>query len=108
MDCLIYDRISSCFSIKSASPIPEPDEGEIRVKVYACALNPVDAKVANWIPKSMDEIVLGLDVCGEVHAVGSNVFNIKIGDIVLYHGRMFKGVRVLLFLFDEALRTTKR
>ena len=39
----------------------------------------------------MATIVLGLDVCGVVDAVGSEVTNLGVGDLVLYHGKMFDG-----------------
>ena len=67
---------------------------EIRVRVFACALNPVDAKINNWkggIDASVENIVGGLDVCGEVDAIGAEVTTVAVGQAVLYHGKMFQG-----------------
>ncbi len=68
-------------------PTPEPEPNEIRVKVHAVSLNPVDYKLAgrgndNWTWPH----VLGLDVAGVVDAVGSDVVQWKPGDRVFYHG----------------------
>lgn len=92
MNGLIFSRPEDSFVVKSNLPIPAPDSDEIRVKVLACALNPVDAKVRNWMPTTMDTIILGLDVFGVVDEIGSSVSSLKAGDFVLYHGRMFKGI----------------
>ena len=72
-------------------PIPEPGPNEIRVKVHAVSLNPVDYKLAgrgndNWAYPH----VLGLDVAGSVDAIGSDVVQWQIGDRVFYHGDLTK------------------
>ena len=73
-------------------PVPVPGPGEVRVKVAACGLNPVDAKTAQWkgmVAEPKPAIhVPGLDVVGIVDAVASDVTNFKTGQRVLYHGRM--------------------
>jgi NADPH2:quinone reductase len=71
--------------------IPEPKANEIRVKVQAASLNPVDYKQAgkgndNWSWPH----VLGLDVAGVVDAVGSDVEQFSTGDRVFYHGDLSK------------------
>ncbi len=72
-------------------PVPEPGPNEIRVKVSAVSLNPVDYKLAgrsndNWAWPH----VLGLDVAGVVDAIGSDVVQWKTGDRVFYHGDLSK------------------
>lgn len=72
-------------------PIPEPKANEIRVKVHAVSINPVDYKLAgrgnpNWTWPH----VLGLDVAGTVDAVGSEITQWKTGDRVFYHGDLTK------------------
>ena len=72
-------------------PTPEPGPNEIRVKVHAVSLNPVDYKLAgrgndNWAYPH----VLGLDVAGTVYAIGSDVVQWRIGDRVFYHGYLSK------------------
>ncbi len=72
--------------------IPEPEKNEIRVKVKAAGLNPVDYKLINgWTNIGWKRpVVLGLDVAGEVDAVGEEVIKFKTGDEVFYHGNLSK------------------
>ncbi len=94
MRASVYNLNSGIWTVVDDCPIPVPGPDEIRVKVAATALNPVDAKVGNWkgmLPPGTENVTLGLDVCGQVDAVGSDVTHITIGDYVLYHGRMMKG-----------------
>lgn len=65
-------------------PTPEPQAGEVRVKVAAAALNPVDTyiragKVAMPLPRPF---IPGCDLAGTVEAVGSGVSRFKVGDRV--------------------------
>lgn len=68
-------------------PEPTPDAGEIRVRVAAVGLNPVDYKLAGrgngaWSYPH----ILGLDVAGTIDAVGDQVDGLQVGDRVYYHG----------------------
>ena len=64
-----------------------PGPGEVRVRVRACGLNPVDvATAASGNPAWSWPHVLGLDVAGDVDAVGEGVDNLDIGDRVVFHG----------------------
>jgi len=66
---------------------PEPAAGEIRVKVEAVGLNPVDYKLAGRGNPAWDyPHILGLDVAGTVDAVGAYVEEWDSGDRVYYHG----------------------
>jgi NADPH2:quinone reductase len=93
MQALVYNVADGEFKVTEV-PIPDPEPHEIRVKCIATSLNPVDAKIENW--KGMLEAIgvetihLGLDVCGLVDAVGSEVTTIRVGNIVVYHGNMKK------------------
>ena len=63
------------------------------VRVDACGLNPVDAKIIYWkktAPDMNDHWVPGLDVSGTIAAVGSRVADWTVGDRVLYHGNMLR------------------
>ncbi len=72
-------------------PVPEPGTGEIRVKVRAVGLNPVDYKLAGrGNPNWKWPHVLGLDVAGVVDAVGADAVQWKTGDRVFYHGDLSK------------------
>lgn len=87
MRALSYDRSSGTFTVREV-PMPSPGPDDLLVKVEACGLNPVDAKIGLWIgslPES-DRFTPGLDVAGRIEALGSNVSGWKTGDRVLYHG----------------------
>jgi len=70
---------------------PEPDAGEVRVKVHAVGLNPVDYKLAaTGLPGWDYPVVLGLDVAGVIDRVGKDVEDWQVGDPVYYHGDLTK------------------
>ena len=74
-------------------PVPSLAESDVLVRVHACGLNPVDAKIAQWksmAPQMDENWVAGLDVSGEVAAVGHSVTQWKVGDRVLTHGNMLR------------------
>lgn len=73
---------------------PTPTADEIVVKVHALAINPVDWKmqdmglfVQSW------PTVLGCDVAGEVHEVGSGVTRFKKGDRVFRYVFFLKTIQ---------------
>jgi NADPH2:quinone reductase len=68
-------------------PEPVPGRGEIRVKIAAAAVNPVDVKsrrgyLKQWMPLSFPAR-LGGDVAGIVDALGEGVTQFRIGDRVM-------------------------
>lgn len=65
-------------------PIPEPGEGEVRVKAHAAGINPVDsqARQKDYLGYTDFPIVLGWDISGVVDALGAGVTDFKIGDEV--------------------------
>ncbi|OLP18467.1 zinc-binding alcohol dehydrogenase [Leptolyngbya sp. 'hensonii'] len=88
MKALVLDRPGGPETLHLADlPLPEPGIGEVRVKVHAAGLNPVDYKLAasgyhTW----HYPFVLGLDVAGTIEALGPQVTNWHVGDAVYYHG----------------------
>ncbi|MCE9532445.1 MAG: NADPH:quinone reductase [Planctomycetes bacterium] len=65
-------------------PIPEPKSGEVRVKIGAASLNPIDTyiragMVAMNLPKPF---IPGCDLAGTVDAVGPDTKRFKVGDRV--------------------------
>ncbi len=67
--------------------IPEPGPGEMRVRVHAVGLNPVDYKLARGgHPAWQYPFILGLDVAGTVDALGQGAEPWLIGDRIVYHG----------------------
>ncbi len=92
MKALTYKAASDEFLLQEL-PVPTPEANDVLVKVHACGLNPVDAKIHYWqsAAKDMnDQWVPGLDVSGEIVAVGDSVEGWQVGDKVLYHGNMFR------------------
>lgn len=72
-------------------PLPEPGPDEIRVRVCAASLNPVDYKVlAGGHPDWTYPFIPGVDVAGVVDLVGAEVRDWKAGDRVVYHGDVAK------------------
>lgn len=68
-------------------PEPLPGPGQIRVKVAAAAVNPVDVKarrgtLKEWMPLSFPAR-LGGDVAGVVDALGAGITDFRIGDRVM-------------------------
>jgi NADPH:quinone reductase-like Zn-dependent oxidoreductase len=92
MKALLLDKPGPVSDLRVGElPTPEPGPDEIRVKVHAVSLNPVDYKLAgrgneNWAWPH----VLGLDVAGVVDAVGADVTQWTTGDRVFYHGDLSK------------------
>lgn len=72
-------------------PEPHPAAGEVRVKVHAAGLNPVDYKLAKrGVGRWTYPHILGLDVAGVIDALGLGVTQWQIGDAVYYHGDLSK------------------
>ena len=88
MKALLLDRPGPVDSLYVGElPVPEPGSGEIRVKVRAASLNPVDYKLAGRGNENWEwPHVLGLDAAGVVDAVGAEAGQWNVGDRVFYHG----------------------
>ncbi len=92
MQALAYDPSGNRFTVE-VQPIPVPGEYDVLVRVLACGLNPVDAKIHHWhgmAPGMNPHWVAGLDVSGEIVAMGARAQGWRPGDRVLYHGDMFR------------------
>jgi NADPH:quinone reductase-like Zn-dependent oxidoreductase len=65
-------------------PMPEPGAGEVRIRVMAASVNPVDYKMRNggYLPADALPLTLGRDVAGVVDAVGQGVRDFAVGDAV--------------------------
>lgn len=69
--------------------IPEPSTGQVRIRVQAAAVNPVDiATRAGWLADhglmvASDQIGIGWDLAGVIDAVGSDVDRFRPGDPVI-------------------------
>ena len=92
MKAVVLDRPGSPDILRiSDVDIPVPGNGEVRVKVHAVGLNPVDYKLAEYgYPTWRFPFVLGLDVAGTIDELGPDVSGWKVGDQVFYHGDLSK------------------
>lgn len=63
---------------------PEPQTGEVLIKIHAAGINPVDWKTRQGSPRFADKLplILGWDLSGEVVAIGPEVTEYYIGDEV--------------------------
>jgi NADPH:quinone reductase-like Zn-dependent oxidoreductase len=65
------------------APTPEPNAGEVRIRVHASAVNPADYKMRGGMMGKLPlPLTLGLDFSGVVEAVGAGVSKWKKGDSV--------------------------
>ncbi|MGZ9932608.1 NADP-dependent oxidoreductase [Streptomyces sp. NC-S4] len=72
-------------------PAPRPAAGQLRIKVTAAGLNPVDgAVVAGVFGGAGQRLGLGWDVSGEIDEIGAGVTGRRIGDRVvgLHYGQV--------------------
>ncbi len=67
-------------------PVPEPGPGEVCVRIHASSVNPIDWKIRSGGQRGIIRYALprtlGLDLSGEISALGSGVTDLKIGDEV--------------------------
>ena len=69
----------------AAVPLPEPDEGQIRIKVRAAGISPTDLALRAGYLKDIPlppDAVLGFEAAGSVDAVGPGVTGTSGGDAV--------------------------
>ncbi len=60
-----------------------PRQNNIRVRVYACGLNPADWGLCQGLYAGLMPRGVGLDVSGTVEAIGAGVQDVAVGDAVL-------------------------
>jgi len=84
MQALVLNQYKGPLELTTLS-IPEPARGEVLVRIKASGLNPLDTKIragAAAHARHPLPLVLGIDMAGEVVAVGSDVSAYKPGDEV--------------------------
>ena len=71
-------------------PTPEPRAGEVRIRVQAAAVNPVDVATRAGVladhglmPATIGQIGIGWDLAGVIDAVGPEVDRFTVGDAVI-------------------------
>ncbi|MHB2020151.1 MAG: alcohol dehydrogenase catalytic domain-containing protein, partial [Candidatus Xenobia bacterium] len=75
-----------------AVPVPEPGTGEVRVKVAACGVNPVDRiGMRGTYPVNPMPHIPGCEAVGTVDAVGPGVSEARLGERVVVAFKLFDG-----------------
>ena len=87
MKALVYDDYCELSGMRIAEmPDPEPGPDDVLVEVHAAGINPIDWKVRAGLMRARFELdfpdVAGRDLSGVVVSVGSNVTDLKEGDVV--------------------------
>ena len=77
-------------------PVPDPAEGQVRIRVAAAGLNPFDnAVVQGYLKDQMEHrfpLIPSADASGTVEALGDGVTDLSIGDEVFGSvGKMYPG-----------------
>jgi zinc-binding alcohol dehydrogenase family protein len=81
----VLDRADALLDLEV--PLPEPGALDLRVKVAAFAVNPVDIKIRqSRNPTGSAPEILGWDAVGLVDAMGGSVEGFELGDRVYYAG----------------------
>ncbi|GGT21830.1 MULTISPECIES: NADP-dependent oxidoreductase [Streptomyces] len=88
MRAVVFDRFGGPEVLHEAEqPVPSPGRGQIRVRVRAAGVNPVDAKIRSGamehvFPTTLPS-VLGSEFAGTVDALGEGVEDVAVGEEVL-------------------------
>jgi zinc-binding alcohol dehydrogenase family protein len=87
------------------TPIPQPGERELLVRVKAVSVNPVDVKVRmRKAGTQARPVILGWDAAGIVEAVGRNCSLFRPGDHVYYAGNINRpGTNAAFHVVDERI-----
>jgi len=94
-------------------PVPEPAEGQVRIRIAAAGLNPFDnAVVQGYLKDRMEHrfpLVPGMDASGTVEALGEGVESWAVGDEVFGSvGKRYLGEGTLAELTTMAAGTVAR
>ncbi|MEX2141681.1 MAG: NAD(P)-dependent alcohol dehydrogenase [Pirellulales bacterium] len=87
MRAVVFDRYGGREVLQLREvPKPQPQTGEILVRIHSAGINPVDWKIRNGLlkpllPRTFPHI-LGSDIAGKVEDLGSEVDNFRPGDEV--------------------------
>lgn len=86
MQAMVIDKYGNNPVHEQTMPMPEVGLNEVRVKIKAASVNPIDFKIRDGQLKPLLKfnfpLILGNDFSGVVTAVGSNVDQYQVGDNV--------------------------
>lgn len=88
MKAAYYNTFGDIETLKVGErPLPEPADDEVRVKVLASAVNPIDWKMRKgmlkWLVKKHLPIITGADFCGVIDKAAKDTPRFKQGDVVI-------------------------
>lgn len=88
MKAIVFDTFGGTEVLHEADlEIPRPGPGQVRVRVHAVGVNPVDGKIRSGAMEAIFPTTLpaipGGEIAGVVDAVGAGVDHLKAGDAVL-------------------------
>lgn len=92
------------------TPLPEPGPKDLRVRVMAVAVNPVDTKIRASLADAVADPprILGWDAAGIVDAVGAEVAGFRPGDKVFHAGDLTRpGCNAAFHLVDFRMAARK-
>ena len=84
MKAMIVDRFGAADVFHwDEWPTSAPAAGEVRIRIDAVSINPVDWKMRRGLLDVPLPAVLGRDVCGVIDAAGDGVSGFTVGDEVI-------------------------
>jgi NADPH:quinone reductase-like Zn-dependent oxidoreductase len=84
MHAVVIERFGGVEQLEwRAWPLPEPQPGELRVRIRAVSVNPVDWKMRQGRAGGALPMILGRDCAGWVDAVGAGVSGFEVGQGVI-------------------------
>lgn len=97
MKAVLFDKRTLSIHFTESAPLPQPGLNQVRVKVLASSINPVDSMYNFWGGMISDErsslaFVLGVDGAGIIDLLGDEA-NTKwsVGDRVVFHPFLIEG-----------------
>ena len=87
MKAIVFDRFGGPDVLRESNvDVPEPGPGQVRLRVRAAGVNPIDGKMRQGLLEAMFPISLpaipGVEAAGTVDAVGDGVTGLAVGDDV--------------------------
>ena len=87
MKAIVIDRFGGPEELHAAVlPDPQPGPGQVRIRVEAIGVNPIDGKVRSGrmaAPDTPMPLLLGVEAAGVVDALGEGVTGVAVGDRVV-------------------------
>lgn len=84
MKALLLKKVGTPYELEiGEAETPAPGKNEVRIRVHATSINPVDYKFAKWGDSLSLPHILGIDAAGVIDEIGEGVTGWKKGDRVI-------------------------